>query len=51
LRETGRDKAIGTEANRHLKKIAEGVKVRLGRTEKGWRLIPVEGAEECRKVV
>jgi hypothetical protein len=47
----GREKVGGARNNRQLEKIAEDIKVKWTKTDKGWRLIPVEGAEECRKVV
>jgi hypothetical protein len=51
LTETGRERVGRAIDNRHLEKIAEDVHVKWARTEKGWRFIAVEGAEECRKVV
>jgi hypothetical protein len=51
LTETGRERVGHAENKRHLEKIAEDIHVKWTKTGKGWRLIPVDGAEECRKVV
>jgi hypothetical protein len=51
LTETGRGKVGGARDKVQLDKISEDVHVKWAETDKGWRLVPVEGQEECRKVV
>jgi hypothetical protein len=47
----GREKVAEARDIRQLEKVAEDINVKWTKTNKGWRLIPVEGAEECRKAV
>jgi hypothetical protein len=51
LTQQGRGKIGGAKDKVHLDKISEDIHVKWAQTGKGWRLVPVEGQEDCRKVV